>query len=114
MPFDLSAYRGQWVFVNFWATWCAPCRDEMPSMEMLNRKLGQKMKMVAVTVDQDWNEVDRFFGQTQPTFDVLWDKDKKYFKKYGVFKFPESFLIHPNGTVAAEILVRAIGTPKHR
>ena len=53
----------------------------MPSMEMLNRKLGQKMKMVAVTVDQDWNEVDRFFGQTQPTFDVLWDKDKKYFKE---------------------------------
>ena len=57
--FKLSDYRGQWVLVNFWATWCAPCRDEMPSMEMLNRRLGSKMKMVAVTVDQDWNEVQR-------------------------------------------------------
>ncbi len=103
-PFQLADYRGQWVFVNFWATWCAPCRDEMPSMEMLNRRLNNKMKMVAVTVDQDWNEVNRFFGQVKPTFDVLWDKDKKISQQYGVFKFPESFLIHPNGTVAAKFI----------
>jgi len=100
----LSDYKGEWVLINFWATWCAPCRDEMPSMEMLNRRLGQKLKMVAVTVDQDWGEVNRFFGQDKPSFELLWDKTKSVSQKYGVFKFPESFLISPNGTVAAKFI----------
>ena len=101
---QLSDYKGQWVLINFWATWCAPCRDEMPSMEMLNRKLGSKIKMMAITVDQDWGEVNRFFGQDRPSFELLWDKDKSVSKKYGVFKFPESFLISPNGVVVAKFI----------
>ncbi len=100
----LSDYKGEWVLINFWATWCAPCRDEMPSMEMLNRKLGTKMKMLAITVDQDWGEVNRFFGQDKPSFELLWDKEKLVSKKYGVFKFPESFLISPDGTVVAKFI----------
>ena len=104
----LDQYKGQWVMLNFWATWCPPCRDEMPSMEMLNRRLQQKydgkIHMVAVSVDEDWNEVNRFFGETKPTFTVLWDKTKETAFGYGTRKFPETYLIDPTGRVAAQFV----------
>lgn len=100
----LSKLQGKWVFINFWATWCPPCRDEMPSMEMLHRRFKDKMEILALTVDEDWNEVDRFFGDTKPTFRVLWDKNKLTSKKYGTRKFPESFLISPEGKVVVKFV----------
>jgi len=102
---DITQYRGQWVLLNFWATWCAPCRDEMPSLEMLNRKMQQDKRpihLVAASVDEDWKEVNRFFGETKPTFTVLWDKDKATSFSYGTRKFPETYLIDPDGRVAAK------------
>lgn len=103
---QLSSLKGQWVFVNFWATWCPPCRDEMPSMEMLNRRFGTKMKMLAISVDEDWKEVNRFFGEDKPSFTVLWDKSKQVSTRmYGTRKFPESFLISPEG----EVVVKFVG-----
>jgi thiol-disulfide isomerase/thioredoxin len=101
---QLSQLKGQWVFVNFWATWCPPCRDEMPSMEMLNRRFKDRMTMVAISVDEDWGEVQRFFGGTNPTFKVAWDRSKSTAFRYGTRKFPETFLIAPDGTVAAKFV----------
>ena len=105
---SLSQLKGKWVFLNFWATWCPPCRDEMPSMEMLNRRLTRdhagKFAMVAVSVDEDWAEVKRFFGQTQPTFEVLWDRRKTAARKWGTRKFPETYLIDPEGNVVAKFI----------
>lgn len=102
---QLSQLKGKWVFVNFWATWCPPCRDEMPSMEMLNRRFaGEDFVMLAITVDEDWDEVQRFFGDTAPSFKVLWDKQKVTARRYGTSKFPESFLIDPEGRVAAKFI----------
>jgi thiol-disulfide isomerase/thioredoxin len=116
---NLGQYKGQWVFINFWATWCPPCRDEMPSMEMLNRRFGnvpegtptgdhwsgEKLQMLAITVDEDWNEVNRFFGTTQPSFKVLWDRNKAVStRQWGTRKFPESYLINPKGEVVAKFV----------
>ena len=104
-PVDMAQYRGKWVLLNFWATWCAPCRDEMPSLEMLNRRFakdGAPVQVIAVSVDDDWAEVNRFFGATAPTFTVLWDQDKKTAFSYGSRKFPETFLINPAGKVVAK------------
>jgi thiol-disulfide isomerase/thioredoxin len=98
----LSDYKGRWVFVNFWATWCAPCRDEMPSMEMLNRRFGKDIVMIAVSVDDDTTQIARFFGDTKPTFTVLWDSGKKSSSAYGTHKFPESYQISPDGKIAAK------------
>lgn len=103
----LSDLRGKWVFVNFWATWCPPCRDEMPSMEMLNRRFGlqgKDMVMLAISVDEDWAEVNRFFGDTAPSFQVLWDRNKSVSRMYGTRKFPETYLIAPDGKVAAKFV----------
>ncbi len=102
----LAGLKGKWVLVNFWATWCPPCRDEMPSLEMLQRRLTRdapgKLEMLAVSVDENWAEVNRFFGSTQPTFRVLWDREKTASAAYGSRKFPETYLIAPDGTVAAK------------
>ncbi len=104
----LSQFRGKWVVLNFWATWCPPCRDEMPSMEMLNRRMTRdhpdKFAMVAISVDEDWNEVGRFFAETKPTFTVLWDRTKTSAFAYSTRKFPETYLIAPDGTVAAKFI----------
>jgi thiol-disulfide isomerase/thioredoxin len=104
---DLSSKKGKWVLLNFWATWCAPCRDEMPSIEMLNRRAakdGLNLEIVAVSVDDAWGEVNRFFGAVQPTFTVLWDKEKRASGSFGTRKFPETYLIDPEGRVAAKFV----------
>jgi thiol-disulfide isomerase/thioredoxin len=98
----LSDFQGRWVFVNFWATWCAPCRDEMPSLEMLNRRFGKDIVMLAVSVDDDQAQVARFFGDEKPSFTVLWDQEKKFTNIYGTNKFPETYLISPDGRIAAK------------
>jgi thiol-disulfide isomerase/thioredoxin len=98
----LSDYKGKWVFVNFWATWCAPCRDEMPSMEMLNRRFKGEFAMIAVSVDDDQAQIGRFFGSDKPSFTVLWDSEKRFSNIYGSRKFPESYLIDPEGRIAAK------------
>ena len=100
----LSDYKGQWVFINFWATWCAPCRDEMPSMEMLNRRFGKDIVMLAVSVDDDTSQIGRFFGDDKPSFTVLWDKEKRFSNTYGTRKFPETYLISPDGRIAAKFV----------
>ncbi|MFZ9888951.1 MAG: redoxin domain-containing protein [Myxococcota bacterium] len=100
---QLASLRGKWVLVNFWATWCPPCRDEMPSMEMLNRRFqNRNFAMLAVSVDENWGDVARFFGDTPPTFKVLWDRQKVTARRYGTSKFPETYLIAPDGRVAAK------------
>ena len=98
----LSEFKGKWVFINFWATWCAPCRDEMPSMEMLNRRFGKELVVMSVSVDDDQTQIARFFGDEKPSFLVLWDKEKKFTTTYGSRKFPESYLIAPDGRMAAK------------
>jgi thiol-disulfide isomerase/thioredoxin len=100
----LASLRGRYVFVNFWATWCPPCREEMPSMEYLARKVGKDMVFLAVTVDEDWNEVRRFFGADKPSFRVLWDPKREVTRRYGTEKFPESYLVNPNGRMVAKFV----------
>jgi thiol-disulfide isomerase/thioredoxin len=100
----LSDYKGKWVFVNFWATWCAPCRDEMPSMEMLHRRFKGDLVMLAVSVDDDQAQIGRFFGSEKPGFTVMWDSDKKSANTWGTRKFPESYLIDPEGRIAAKFV----------
>jgi peroxiredoxin len=77
----------------------------MPSLEMLNRRMQQDkepLHIVAASVDDDWKEVNRFFGETRPTFTVLWDQGKATSFTYGTRKFPETYLIDPEGRVAAK------------
>jgi thiol-disulfide isomerase/thioredoxin len=105
-PVSLSAFRGKYLFINFWATWCPPCRDEMPSLEFLTRKFGGAMNVIAVTADEDWGEVKRFFGDDKPAFRLLWDPKKQVTAQYGTEKFPESYVVDPQG----RLILKFVGT----
>ncbi len=102
----LSDYRGKIVFLNLWATWCPPCRDEMPSMERLYRRLANtSFSMLAISQDTDPNESVRpFVEQLGLSFPILVDSEGKVPPKYGVTGYPETFIIDPNGAVIDHII----------
>ena len=96
---SLSAQHGHPVLLNFWATWCPPCVDEVPSLEDLARKLdGTDLRLLAVSVDDDWGAIRRFFPKGS-SIGVLLDTSHDIPKKFGTEKFPESFLIDAAGRV---------------
>jgi peroxiredoxin len=96
----LSEHRGQAVLVNFWATWCKPCEDEMPAMERLYRRLHpQGFEMLAISVDEDPDAVRGFREKMGITFPLLLDPEKKVARAYQTMGFPESLLLDPEGRV---------------
>jgi len=101
-----ETYRGQVVLVNLWATWCAPCRKEMPAMEALYEELGPKgFKIAAVSVDEgNLEDVKRFADELGLTFDILHDGDGSVQQAYQTVMFPESFLIDRNGTIVKKAI----------
>ena len=103
---SLSALRGKIVLVNFWATWCPPCIEEMPSMERLNEVMaGDDFVMLAINTEENGRSVVPAFLQKTPyTFPILYDDKGVVQKRYGVFKFPESFIILKDGTIAEKII----------
>jgi len=102
----LSDYRGKVVVLNFWATWCPPCRYEMPSMERAHKKVqGEDIVLLAVNVGESEDKVFEFTGQYPVTFQLLLDTDGTVIKKYPVIGLPTTFIINPQGVVTH----RAIG-----
>jgi thiol-disulfide isomerase/thioredoxin len=97
----LKNYRGSVTLVNVWATWCGPCRQEIPSLQALYQTLGPKgLKIAAVSVDTIASDsVTAFMKQFGVTFDVLHDRERNIQTTYGSEKFPESFLIDKQGNV---------------
>ena len=105
---DLGKLRGQVVLVNFWATWCPPCRREMPSLQRLWLKLGKsKLQIVAVNVGEDADTALGYMGtlDTSPTFPIVFDKDSAVLRAWPVKGLPTTFVIDRKG----HIIYRAIG-----
>jgi peroxiredoxin len=102
----LSAYRGQVVLVNLWATWCPPCRDEMPSMERLYRRLKDRgFMLLAVSEDEaGLSVVKPFVEQLAITFPVLLDPQGEVGRKYAVWGYPESFLLDRDGRIVERVV----------
>jgi len=102
----LSQFRGKVVILNFWATWCPPCREEMPSMQRLYRNLESKgLVLLAVNVEKNGKgAVSQFLQKTPYTFPILLDGESVVQNTYGVFRFPESFIIDRNGVVVEKII----------
>ncbi len=102
----LGQLRGKVVLLNLWATWCPPCRAEMPSMEKLNQAMaGKNFMMLAVNVEADGREVVGEFLKTNPhSFPVLLDTDSEVQARYGVYRFPETFIIDKNGIIVKHVV----------
>lgn len=96
----LADYRGKVVLINFWATWCEPCRDEMPAMQALQSKLGDKSFVVlAVNVAESDVRVDDFLRTMALDFTVLHDRDSSVMKAWRVKALPASFVVGPDGRI---------------
>lgn len=101
---DLAAYRGKVVLVNFWATWCPPCRQELPSLSRLKKRFGNgALEIFAVNVGEDAETVFDFIGN--PDFPVLFDRDAKAMAGWAVKVVPTTLLVDRQGRIA----YRAVG-----
>ena len=97
---SLSGYRGNLVFLNFWATWCGPCRQEMPSMERLYRELGgQGLAMLALNEKESGAQVSNFIKSYGLSFPALLDVDGRVLSAYRVWGLPTTILIDGSGTI---------------
>ena len=96
----LEDYRGRVVLLNFWATWCAPCLEEMPSIEKLRRSLDpRRFAVVAVNVGEGPAAVRAFAEKMGLGFDFLLDRDLKSSKAWGARVLPMTFVVAPDGKV---------------
>jgi peroxiredoxin len=101
----LEDYRGKVVLVNFWATWCEPCREEMPSMNRLRAALsGQPFEVLAVNLAESEGRIRRFMEQVPLEFPVLLDRDSAVAKSWRARLLPVSFLIGPDGRIRYSVL----------
>lgn len=98
---DLKDFKGQVVLVNFWATWCPPCRAEMPSMWHLQDKFRNKpFRVIAVNMGETNKEVNTFLAdKMKQDFVVLMDRNGDALKRWKVFAFPTSYLIDKEGKI---------------
>lgn len=106
--YSLADFRGKVVMLNFWATWCPPCRREMPSLERLHQTMeGEDFAVVAINQFEDPDLVFAYTGQLSvfPTFPILFDRDSSVAETYRVKGLPTTFLIGKSGKVR----YRAVG-----
>jgi thiol-disulfide isomerase/thioredoxin len=101
--FDLASYRGQVVLVNFWATWCEPCIEELPSLEALQDKMkGKAFALLTVNMEESDAKVGRFLQSTllqEDSLTVLYDRFGTVAKDWKARILPASFLIGPDGRI---------------
>ena len=100
---DLKAYRGKVVVLNFWATWCAPCVEEIPSLNQLQRDMPQ-LAIVGVSIDQNANAYRQFLADHRIDFTTIRDPDRRISTLYGTQQFPESYVIDREGHVRRKFI----------
>ncbi len=97
---NLSDYKGQGVFLNFWGTWCAPCKKEMPAMGRQYQVFkDQGVQILAVNIAESELKVKRFADQYGMVFPTLIDTNKSVMRAYNVKPLPTTLLINPNGKI---------------
>ena len=102
---SLSKLKGQVVFLNFWATWCPPCREEMPSMQRLYAKLPKdKFEMIALFNKDEPAAVKNFVTKLDITFPILSDEHNFAGTKYGLTGLPETFIIDKQGVIREKFI----------
>lgn len=102
----LADYAGKPLIVNFWATWCPPCREEMPSMERAWQRIqSEDIGMIGINVGEDFDTVFGFTGQIELSFPLLLDADGKHSRMWPIRGLPTTYVLNSDG----EIVYQAIG-----
>jgi len=109
----LSSYVQGWTLINLWATWCPPCKEEMPSLELLQQQLKSRLNVIAISVDENIDAIKEFVATNKPHFKILWDREKTLSFNLGVSKYPETFLVSPDGLLIMQFSgIRDWASPK--
>lgn len=99
---SLADYKGKVVVLNMWASWCEPCREELPLLQKTHEQIASKGGLVLGIDTQDASDAARqFLAESKATFPSLRDKDKSYGREFGVTGYPETFLIDRKGRIAS-------------
>lgn len=98
--FELKSAKGNWVFLHFWASWCGPCRKEMPAIQQLADEMkGEKFQIIMVNTAEDEDTVFEFLGSINVNLNSLLDVDGQVTEVWKPRGLPTSFLINPEGQV---------------
>ncbi len=98
--FDLSHYQGKVVYLDFWASWCVPCRKSFPWMNKIRQEYPEsKLAIIAVNLDKDPLLADKFLSSYPATFDILYDQNGDLARKYQIPGMPSSLIFDQNGKV---------------
>lgn len=102
---SLSEMRGKIVVLNFWATWCPPCVDEMPSLVQMQQKMKNRgVEVLAVSVDVDQGAYSKFLKDHKIDLLTVRDPEQKSNNLYGTFKFPETYIVDRNGVMRRKFI----------
>ncbi|MBA3581383.1 MAG: TlpA family protein disulfide reductase [Gammaproteobacteria bacterium] len=96
-PVSLASLRGKVVYVDFWASWCGPCRKSFPWMSEMQTRYGEKFKVVAINLDENRNDAYKFITEIKPNFTIVFDPKGTSAESYKVIGMPSSYLIDKNG-----------------
>jgi thiol-disulfide isomerase/thioredoxin len=104
--FRLADLRGKVVMLNFWATWCPPCQEEVPSLAILNKTMsGKDFQMFAVAIDKEGrNAVEGYFSRTGVRLPTLLDASGNVGKIFGITGVPETFIIDKRGFIRKKVI----------
>lgn len=101
----LSQYKGQVVVLNFWATWCPPCIEEMPSLVQMQQQMKAKgITVIAVSIDVDQGAYEKFLKEHGVNLLTVRDPEQKASALYGTFKWPETYVIDRGGVVRRKFI----------
>jgi len=101
---SLKDYRGKGVVLNFWATWCPPCVEETPSLVQLQKDMGDKVVVLAVSTDVDVKAYEQFIRDHHVDLLTVRDGDNKANALYGTYKFPETYIIDREGKIRRKFI----------
>jgi len=97
---SLSGLRGQVVMINFWASWCGPCRQEFPALDQIYSKYKPMgFTLVGINVETEKTDAERFLGETPVSFPILFDPENRVSGSYGVSAMPTTVLVDRQGRV---------------
>jgi len=100
---DLQSLEGKVVVLNFWASWCSPCVEEMPSLQAFQNQMPG-VQVVAVASNEDFAKYQHYVAQQHLSLLTVFDKDQTSNKLYGSFKFPETYIIDKRGIIRRKLI----------